>query len=77
MLNDGTVSRLVFARVKGPLGDLMYRFKGEYKTDKEAANYETGAVHKRIATRVKTYPSFLQEVIMFFGIRLVLKFSHE
>ncbi|MFN0141247.1 MAG: AbaSI family restriction endonuclease [Pyrinomonadaceae bacterium] len=55
ILNDPTISRLVFARVKGPLGDVMYRFKGEYKTDKNATNYETGAVHKRIETRVNTY----------------------
>ncbi len=54
---DTTISRLVFARVKGSLGDVMYRFKGEYKTDKEASNYEIGSVHRRIGTRVKTYPN--------------------
>jgi len=49
-------SRIVFARVKGPLGDLMYRFRGEYKMDLEATNYEVGCIYRRIATRVKTYP---------------------
>ena len=49
-------SRIVFARVRSSLGDLMYRFKGEYKIDLEATNYEQGLVYKRIATRVKTYP---------------------
>ena len=49
-------SRVVFARVRNPLGDLMYRFKGEYKVDLEATNYDRGLVYKRISTRVKTYP---------------------
>ena len=54
---DVTLSRLVFARVRSPLGDLMYRFKGEYKTDHEASSYENGTIHRRISTRAKTYPS--------------------
>ncbi|HLA94178.1 MAG TPA: hypothetical protein VK612_00550, partial [Pyrinomonadaceae bacterium] len=57
MLADNTVSRLTFARVKSPLGDLMYRFKGEYKTDKEATSYDSGVIHRRINTRVSTYPN--------------------
>lgn len=48
-------SRIVFARVKSSLGDLMYRFKGEYQIDLEATNYQDGLVYRRIATRVKTY----------------------
>lgn len=52
---DRIHSRIVFARVKGPLGDLMYRFKGEYKMDLEATNYEVGCIYRRIGTRVKTY----------------------
>lgn len=48
-------SRIVFARVKSPLGDLMYRFKGEYKIDMDASNYEIGVIFRRINTRVKTY----------------------
>lgn len=49
--------RIVFARVKSPLGDLMYRFKGEYEIDLDRTNYENGFIFKRIATRVKTYPN--------------------
>lgn len=48
-------NRIVFARVKSPLGDVMYRFRGEYKLDEEASSYETGLIWKRIATKVKTY----------------------
>lgn len=55
-LSEKTESRIVFAKVKSPLGDLMYRFKGEYKLDREAAKQLNRLVHCRIATRVKTYP---------------------
>lgn len=48
-------NRIVFARVKSPLGDVMYRFRGEYKLDEEASGYETGLIWKRIATKVNTY----------------------
>lgn len=47
--------RIIFARVKSPLGDIMYRFKGEYKLDQDATNYENGLVWRRTSTRVKTY----------------------
>ena len=50
-------SVIVFARVKSPLGDTMYRFKGEYKIDVESTNYEVGGIYRRISTRVKTYPN--------------------
>jgi very-short-patch-repair endonuclease len=50
-------TRIVFARVKSPLGDIMYRFKGEYKLDLEATDDERGLVWKRIGTCVKTYPN--------------------
>lgn len=50
-------TRIVFPRVKSPLGDVMYRFKGEYQLDLEATNYEKGFVWRRIATLVKTYPN--------------------
>lgn len=49
-------SVIVFPRVKSPLGDLMYRFKGEYKVDIEVSNYRDGLIYRRISTRVKTYP---------------------
>jgi very-short-patch-repair endonuclease len=47
--------RLVFARVRSPLGDLMYRFKGEYLLDIRASNYERGAVLNRVSKRAPTY----------------------
>lgn len=51
------VKRIVFARVISPLGDVMYRFKGEYELDIEKTNYTNGVIYKRINTRVKTYPN--------------------
>lgn len=57
-------SRIVFARVKGPLGDLMYRFKGEYKMDMQATSYEVGCIYRRIATVVKTYPHHNNEGVV-------------
>lgn len=50
-------TRITFAKVKSPLGDVMYRFKGKYQLDLEATSTNLGLVWKRIATRVKTYPS--------------------
>ncbi len=47
--------RLVFARVRSPLGDLMYRFKGEYLLNIEASNYDRGAVLDRVNKRADTY----------------------
>lgn len=46
---------VVFAGEKNPSGNLMYRFKGEYKLDQNSMSYEQGHVWKRIETRVKTY----------------------
>lgn len=54
-LNNSLKNRIVFARVKSPLGDVMYRFKGEYKLDEEATNYNTGLKWKRVSTNVRTY----------------------
>jgi very-short-patch-repair endonuclease len=48
-------TRIVFARVKSPLGEVMYRFRGEYKFDTDASNYKDGLIFRRIATSVKTY----------------------
>ncbi len=47
--------RIVFAKVKSPLGDIMYRFKGEYELEKELSNYDSGLLWKRVSTRVDTY----------------------
>lgn len=55
IIGQKNYSVIVFAKVKSPLGDVMYRFKGEYKIDAEATNYEIGGVFRRISTRVKTY----------------------
>lgn len=54
---DGNVKRVVFARVISPLGDVMYRFKGEYELDLSKTNYGSGVVLRRIATHVRTFPS--------------------
>lgn len=54
-LNNGYNNRVVFARVKSPLGDVMYRFKGEYELDRKESNFSNGLIWKRIKTRVKTY----------------------
>ena len=56
-LVSNTDVRLLFARVRGPLGDLLYRYKGEYEIDREQTNYQNGVVYRRIDTRSKTYPN--------------------
>jgi len=48
--------RIVFARVKGNLGDVLYRFRGLYKLSLLDSNEEAGLVWKRVASKVKTYP---------------------
>jgi len=48
-------TRIVFARVKSPLGDIMYRFKGEYELDRNLTNYTDGLLWKRISEKVQTY----------------------
>lgn len=47
--------RIVFAKVKGNLGDTLYRFRGLYKLDIKKSNENIGLVWKRTETRVKTY----------------------
>jgi len=47
--------RIVFAKVIGNLGDILYRFKGLYKLDLNESSESEGLVWKRTATRVKTY----------------------
>lgn len=54
-INSPIKNRIVFARVKSPLGDVMYRFRGEYELCVEKSNYENGLIWKRVATKVKTY----------------------
>ncbi len=55
IVNGKIHNRIVFARVKSPLGDVMYRFKGEFKLDLKTSNSEDGLVWQKIENRVKTY----------------------
>ena len=48
--------RIVFAKVKGNLGDTLYRFRGLYKLDTEASSEVKGLIWKRTSTKVDTYP---------------------
>ncbi len=52
--------RIVFARVKSPLGDVMYRFKGSYKLNVDKSSYKTGLIWDRISTKVNTYKPITQ-----------------
>lgn len=47
--------RIVFAKVKGNLGYVLYRFRGLYKLDIQKSNEKIGLVWKRTKTRVRTY----------------------
>ncbi|HDB1441521.1 TPA: hypothetical protein O6E10_001000 [Vibrio cholerae] len=47
--------RIVFARVKGNLGDILYRFRGLYELDKAASSLDKGLVWKRTSSKVKTF----------------------
>jgi len=47
--------RIVFAKVKGNLGDTLYRFRGLYKLDTQKSNENKGLVWRRTETRVRTY----------------------
>jgi hypothetical protein len=46
---------VVFAREKNSSGNLMYRFKGEYRLDQNSMSYENGHVWRKIGAHVKTY----------------------
>ena len=54
-LNDRRQRRIVFARVKGMLGDIQYRFRGVFVLDKEKTNNEKGLVWIRVSKETKTY----------------------
>ena len=47
--------RIVFARVKSPLGDVMYRFKGLFEIDVDESYRTRTITHRRVETRVATY----------------------
>jgi very-short-patch-repair endonuclease len=53
--SKGWFTRIVFSHVRGPLGDVMYRFQGEFKVDVQASQKEKAIIYQRTATRVKTY----------------------
>lgn len=55
VLKTERLKRIVFPRVKGSLGDILYRFKGIYELDIENSNFTNGILWKRISTTVKTY----------------------
>lgn len=50
-----TRKRIVFARVKDSLGDIMYRFKGLFEVNEEKSREAQAIIYERIDTRVKTY----------------------
>ena len=54
-LENPNIQRVVFARVKSPLGDIMYRFKGVYKLDTSETSISQGLIWKRIAESINTY----------------------
>jgi len=47
--------RLTFARVVSNLGDVMYRFKGGYKTDIEDSIKKGFFIYRRVSIEAKTY----------------------
>ena len=47
--------RIVFARVKGNLGDVLYRFRGLYELDITESNHQKGLVWRRTKLKVKTF----------------------
>jgi len=49
--------RIIFARVKGPLGDIMYRFKGVFELDILESRNRNCLVWKKASDMVKTYDS--------------------
>jgi len=53
--------RIVFARVKDNLGNILYRFRGMYELDNESSSIEKGLYWKRIATRVETLKYNIQD----------------
>lgn len=48
--------RIVFAKVKGLLGHIMYKFKGEFKLDPVTSIEDRCLIWKRISTTVQTFP---------------------
>jgi len=55
--NDNKKERIVFARVKGVLGDTMYRFKGVYKLNVDKSKNDGRVIYERVSKEAKTYPN--------------------
>lgn len=55
--------RIVFAKVKGPLGDIMYRFKGAFQLDIEKTRAEGNLHWVRYTDEVKTYAPVAQATV--------------
>lgn len=53
--------RIVFAHVRGSLGDTLYRFKGVYVLDQKESRRQRVVVYRRTATEAKTYSPRVQE----------------
>lgn len=49
------LERIVFARVRSNLGDVMYRFKGVYKLNLEKSIEQSRAVYLKVSDECKTY----------------------
>jgi very-short-patch-repair endonuclease len=54
------LERIVFARVRSNLGDVMYRFKGIYKIDPLRSEQEGCVVYLKLSDQCKTYPPKIQ-----------------
>lgn len=52
--------RIVFARVKDNLGNVLYRFRGIYKFDSINSSLDAGRVWNRVNTRVDTVPTSIK-----------------
>jgi len=55
VLKSNLLRRIVFAKVKGPLGDVMYRYKGVFELDMSNTKIENGLVWNRTSETVRTY----------------------
>ena len=53
--------RVVFARVIGSLGDIMYRFRGVYKLNRCASKREGALIWERETTVAKTYSEWPED----------------
>lgn len=55
VLNGNQHRRIVFARVRGMLGDIQYRFRGVFELDKTTSNNIDGLIWRRVSEEAKTY----------------------